>query len=292
MTEPDGRRADAYTSEVTTVVLAEAADVIRAAGFAQAHLVVIGGLVPSLLVPFPDGVGAPHLGTADIDLCVSMAFIDGDTEEYDRLEHVLVTRGFSVADASFRWVRETDPRITLEFFCPASAERPAGQAHRPRASDNPTAKHNFGGRLSALALDAGETLVRDSEIVPRRIELPRSGGTIDMDLHVTGPLGFLVAKSAALQGRDKPKDAYDIVWLLESWPGGPASAAAAWADRPAYSAAVEARVRRLGQQFADTGSFGAVSYSRFVDPPGGTALAARQAVGAVQEFLGALRPAH
>jgi len=42
----------------------------------------------------------------------------------------------------------------------------------------------------------------------------------------TGLVGFLVAKGAAPVGRDKPKDAYDIVWLLENWPGGPEAAAA------------------------------------------------------------------
>jgi hypothetical protein len=55
-----------------------------------------------------------------------------------------------------------------------------------------------------------------------------------MELRVTGPLAFLMAKIDALRGRDKPKDAYDIVWLIECWPGGPAAAAASFAQRPTY----------------------------------------------------------
>jgi hypothetical protein len=88
---------------------------------------------------------------------------------------------------------------------------------RPALADNPTGKHNFGGRLSALALDAGELLTSDVEVIHRSIVLPQNKGTLDMDLRVTGPLAFLTAKIDALHGRDKPKNAYDIVWLLAGW---------------------------------------------------------------------------
>ncbi|MGH9918075.1 MAG: hypothetical protein ACRD6W_04280, partial [Nitrososphaerales archaeon] len=74
------------------------------------------------------------------------------------------------------------------------------------------------GRLSALALEAGDLLTTDIEVVSRTFVLPQNKGTIDMELRVTGPLAFLMAKIDALRGRDKPKDAYDIVWLVESWP--------------------------------------------------------------------------
>ncbi|ROQ57121.1 hypothetical protein EDF36_2645 [Rathayibacter sp. PhB152] len=287
MIEPAGNRT-AYDSATADLMVAEAADIVRAAGFAGAHLVIIGGLVPSLLIPVVEDGGEPHVGTTDIDLCVSLAFVDGETEQYDRLEQVLLDRGFSSAEASFRWVRESEPRITLEFFCPAGADRPAGRVYRPRKSENPTAKHNMGGRLSALALDAGELLVGDTESVLRRVELPSGRGMIDIRLLVTGPLAFLVAKSEALQNRDKPKDAYDIVWLLESWPEGPAAAAAVWSERPAFSPEVRERLVQIGHQFANENTFGARSYAVFISEPEGRLRAARRAVGAVREFLDAL----
>jgi len=288
LTEPAGSRTEDYDSATTDLMVAEAADIVRAAGFAGAHLVIIGGLVPSLLIPVVEDGGEQHVGTTDIDLCVSLAFVDGETEQYDRLEQVLLDRGFSIAEASFRWVRGFEPRITLEFFCPAGADRPAGRAYRPRKSENPTAKHNMGGRLSALALDAGELLVGDAESVLRRVELPGGRGVIDIRLLVTGPLAFLVAKSGALQNRDKPKDAYDIVWLLESWPEGPAAAAAVWSERPAFSPEVRERLVQIGHQFEDENAFGARSYAIFISEPEGRLRAARRAVGAVREFLDAL----
>lgn len=111
-----------------------------------------------------------------------------------------------------------------------------------------------------------------------------------MELRVTGPLAFLTAKIDALRGRDKPKDAYDMVWLIESWPGGPAAAAAAFAKRPAYHRPeVAAALESISGAFAATDRIGARSYARFVatdarDEP----QLERRAVGAVAEFIAAL----
>ena len=58
----------------------------------------------------------------------------------------------------------------------------------------------------------------DAQIVERDVALPDSAGIVRQSFRVTGIVGFLVAKVRALVGRDKPKDAYDIVWLLEAWP--------------------------------------------------------------------------
>jgi len=162
------------------------------------------------------------------------------------------------------------------------------------AAENPTGKHNMGGRLSALALDAGDILTTDAEVVHREVTLPDNKGKTTAQLRVTGPVAFLVAKSLALVGataRDKPKDAYDIVWLIESWPGGPEAAAAAFSARPVFSnPIVGPALDAIGEAFGSTDRVGARSYARFV----ATATAdegqlERRAVGAVKEFLDAIR---
>ena len=83
------------------------------------------------------------------------------------------------------------------------------------------AKHNLGSALSALALEAGSLISADVQVIRREVSVPGGLGKQMMDLRVSGVASFLAAKAAALQGRDKPKDAYDIVWLLEAWPGAP-----------------------------------------------------------------------
>lgn len=293
MSEPDGQHISGYDPAVAEQLVAEAADIIRALGFAAEHVVLIGGLVPGLLVPVLDPGLEPHIGTADIDLCLSIALVEGATETYERIETVLKRLDFAEGDVSFRWQRRTGLALTIEFFCPANESRPAGRVFRPAAAVNPVGKHNLGGHLSALALDAGEILTTDVEVVRREVVLPGNKGTITADLRVTGPVAFLVAKSQALVGpsaRDKPKDAYDIVWLIESWPGGPSAAAAAFSERAGFvSREVAPALDGIGDAFSDTDRVGPRSYARFV---AGTreeeAQLERRAVGAVGEFLRAL----
>ena len=290
MNEPDGQHVAGYDPDLAETLAAEAADLVRALGFMAPHVVLIGGLVPGLLVPVLDPGVEPHVGTADIDLCLSVALVEGGTEAYERIETVLKGLGFQEGDVSFRWQRRGGIGLTVEFFCPAGKQRPPGRVFRPALADNPTGKHNFGGRLSALALDAGELLTTDIEIISRTFVLPQNKGMLDTELRVTGPLAFLMAKMDALRGRDKPKDAYDIVWLIESWPGGPAAAAESFAQRPAFHRPeVVAALQAIGESFAATDRIGPRSYARFlaIDPREEPQLE-RRAVGAIAEFIAAL----
>ena len=82
----------------------------------------------------------------------------------------------------------------------AGEGRLAGRMHRPPAGPG---KQTLGGRLTALALDAGELLTADRRIERRTVSLPDGGGQIDFDFPVTGPAGFLAAKVAALGGRQR-----------------------------------------------------------------------------------------
>ena len=290
LNEPDGQHVAGYNSDVAEALVGVAADLVRALGFMARHVVLIGGLVPGLLVPVLDPGIEPHVGTADIDLCLSVALVEGDTEAYERIETVLKSLGFHEGDASFRWQRHADIGFTVEFFCPAGEQRPPGRVFRPALADNPTGKHNFGGRLSALALDAGELLTTDIEVIHPSVVLPENKGMLDMDLRVTGPLAFLTAKIDALRGRDKPKDAYDIVWLIESWPGGPTAAAQSFSQRPVFQRSeVVTALEAIRDAFAAGDRVGARSYARFLatDAREEPQLE-RRAVGAIAEFTAAL----
>jgi Nucleotidyl transferase AbiEii toxin, Type IV TA system len=266
----DGQHISGYDPAIASMIMNEAADILRAMSFTAQHAVLIGGLVPGLLVPVLDPGLEPHIGTTDLDLCLSMALVDGDTAEYERIETVI---------------------MTLEFFCPASPpEREAGRLFRPNATERPRAKHNLGGRLSALALAAGELLTTDIERITRVVELPDNRGGLEVVLKVTGPVAFLVAKSHALHLRDKAKDAYDIVWLLENWPGGPGAAAAAFSQRPVIGRDdVQEELRNLRKAFVSSSVIGTRSYARFVsrsrtEEPN----LERRAIAVVDEFFNGL----
>jgi hypothetical protein len=284
----DGSHRSEYDPSVAAAILGEAAYLLRSIGFAAEHAVLIGGLVPTLLVLDP-GPGRPrHVGTGDLDVCLSLALIEGDTAEYERIEQGLRNAGYEATEDSYRWRRAAGLGLEVEFFCPAGPGRPAGRLFRPKRSHSPRAKQNMGSSLSAIALDAGNAIVDDSVIVERDVVLP-GGERVLFAFRVTGLVGFLVAKVSALTKRDKPKDAYDIVWLLENWRDGPTGAARVVREsRHLNRPDVQAALHSLVVEFGTIDRVGPQSYARFMSdlsPSDDDRLRlARQAVGAVREF--------
>lgn len=286
---PDGTHRSQYDPDAAGLVLAEAAALVKALGFSAQHVTLIGGLVPSLLVPVLDPGVEPHVGTTDVDVCLSVAIMEGTTGEYEKIQDALKRAGYVPTDTSWRWRGGTAASVVLEFFCPQPPGVPPGRAFRPAAGTRGRA--NLGGQLSALTLEAGRIIGEDAEPIDRDVVLAGGKGRQHITLRVTGPAGFLAAKAAALKTRDKPKDAYDIVWLLEAWPNGPTGAAAAVRSRPVWgSADLALAVDILADQFRDIDSAGALAYASFVAAPENDRdLLARRAAGAVGEFLHAMR---
>jgi hypothetical protein len=80
----DNARAGAYDDPMSERLLGVAADVLRSFGsaFGGRHLAIVGGAVPGLLVDIvPHGI-EPHVGTADLDLHLSLHLLDGETADY------------------------------------------------------------------------------------------------------------------------------------------------------------------------------------------------------------------
>jgi hypothetical protein len=286
---PEDHHRSQYDPVVAQAVLGEAAGLIKALGFAAQHVALIGGIVPGLLVPVLDPGVDPHVGTTDLDVCLSVAIMEGTTGYYQKIQQTLKDAGFQPTEESWRWRGGRSASVVLEFFCPQPPGHPAGRPFRPPA-ERRRARANLGSQLSALALEAGAIIGED--VVEREMEvtLPDGRGRQQLTLRFTGPAGFLAAKASALKSRDKPKDAYDIVWLLEAWPAGPAQAAAAVRARPVWGRSeIEHALTILVDQFRDIDSAGARAYAEFIAGPGDDRdLLARRAAGAIGEFLGAL----
>jgi Nucleotidyl transferase AbiEii toxin, Type IV TA system len=289
--EPEGAHRGNYDPSLAATIVDEAAGLLKSIGFASHHVILIGGIVPGLLVPVLDPGIEPHIGTTDLDFCLSMALVEGDTAEYERIEQGLKQAGFVAAEQSWRWRGGADKNVIVEFFCPAGPDRPAGRMFRPRASELPVTKRNFGGTLSALALAAGVLISEDIQVIEREADLPGNRGRQMVELRVTGIASFLAAKAEALRNRDKPKDAYDIVWLIEAWQDGPVGAARAVQSSPIFAHPGMARALEiLDDQFGDIDRAGARAYARFMDD-GDTDpdMLAQRAVGAFAEFLSEVR---
>ncbi len=274
-----------YDPSLVPLILAQAAEVVRALSFAGGHLTIIGGLVPPLLVPVVEPGLEGHVGTLDLDMCMSVTLLGGDVGQYENLQKGLEGADFEIMrdyskPVSWRW-RRKNTKLVVEFLCPIPADgsRRAGELHRPGGP--------IAGKLSALVLDAGDLIAGDTRVVKRKVVLSR--GTLDFEFRVAGPLSWLVSKTDALERRDKAKDAYDIVWLCECWPGGQAALAAELRASPKFSdPKAAAGLARLTAAFNDRDQLGPRQYAEFMGENDRERSALR-AVGAVAALFEALR---
>jgi hypothetical protein len=285
-----------YSDPMSAHLLGLAADVLRSFGsaFGGRHLAIVGGAAPSLLVDAVSPGMDAHVGTADLDLHLSLHLLDGETADYyDAIIDGL--RGLGLTpdtrddgrEVRWRWVGwHRSVRLRVELLCPVRSR--GGRPESP-ASSTP-AERNVGprGQITALSVGFGHLVPADTVIVTRVVETSR--GTLRFEFPVAGVASWLCLKADAIMRRDKPKDAYDVVWLIASM--GPEVAASRVLASPLNVSAlvsdVRSQLRRLVEQFADRESVGARSYVDFL-ASGNAEADGRFAVGALARFANCLQ---
>lgn len=293
----DHTTADGYSDPMSERLLGTAADVLRSFGtsFGGRHLAIVGGAVPSLLAErVPPGL-APHVGTADLDLHLSLHLLDGETADY----YDAIIDGFTKLglkpdlgrdgrEVKWRWVgRHREAHLQVELLCPV---RSRGGRPEPPAAET-VAEKNIGpaGRITALAVGFGHLVPLDTVAVVRTVESAR--GRLDFEFPVCGVTSWLCLKSDAIMRRDKPKDAYDVVWLIASL--GAERVAAHLRASPLldtdHREPVIAQIARLLDQFSDVEAVGPMAYADFLDS-GTPEQDRRFAVGALASVRTALGP--
>ena len=275
----DQTRAVDYDDPMCVRLLGTAADVLRSFGsaFGGRHLAIVGGAVPSLLAGrVPPGMH-PHIGTADMDFHLSLHLLDGETADYyqaiiDGLRSLgLATDNQGGRDIKWRWVgRYRDARVQVEFLCPMRDR--AGRPEKPKSGTPAEANIGPAGEITALAVGYGHLVPADTVLVERRVLTSR--GMLGYEFPVAGLASWLSLKADAIMRRDKPKDAYDVVWLIDAL--GPAEAAARITSSPLLESDLATDV--LGQlarltidQFRDIDAAGPQMYADFLRADSGDA---------------------
>ncbi len=171
-------------------------------------LVVVGGLVPTLLIG-TDDKREPHVGTQDLDLGLSLVLLE--ESRYVELVAHLRSANFEpdVNDvgkpANHRW-KHRDERVTVDFLIAPSAGAQVTNA-KVRVIET---------SLSAVLATGLPLAFRDRQRVTLTGTTLR-GEQATRDLWVCGPGAFLVLKALAFRGRGEPKDAYDLLYVLENF---------------------------------------------------------------------------
>ena len=208
--------ASDYTKENVELVGQTCLYIATKLGDLLNDLVVVGGLVPSLLIPdesLPAGEDV-HIGTMDLDLGLSLALLD--TRRYEDLKSRLHRAGFKPDENEEgnptlqRWKLTLAPnlKVTVDFLIPPSLEADKGGDLRHIENDfaaviTPGLRLAFQDRQK-VSLE-GHTIL---------------GEKASREIWVCGPGAFVVLKALAFDQRGENKDAYDLYFVIRNYGNG------------------------------------------------------------------------
>ncbi len=252
------------------------------------RIYLAGGLAPRYLIgQLPEGARA-HVGTTDVDLIIGLALGDETPETYRTLQNNLEKANFKQKEPSFRWARDVEGvTVLVEFLCETDEVEP-GRIFRPKGEFT-------GSRLGAFNV-RGAHLVRD-DFIERDIEGERldGGGHSRVTVRVANVASYTVLKILAFQDRHENKDAYDLVFTVLNYEGGPpAAGSAARSSAVAQHPQVDEALALLEERFRDARDDGPNAYALFLAAPNDDEERARlrqEAVATVREFLRGFRDA-
>ena len=241
------------------------------------EFVVLGGLVPELLCSTSE---YNHAGTTDVDVQVNLEIAAGSVNTA-RLEAALRNAEFEPdAERAWRWTAEgLGAGVVVRFELLADLDdQPEGV----------TVTFDECQDLGAANLRGTGFAARDVEI--RQVTAKIGGVVQTVDVNVSGLAGFLLAKIAAAYSRRKPKDWYDIAFvLLHNDAGGPDQAAGVVVERfgGEINGSIRTAIEDLKANFATPTVQGPVAYADQIlldHPELDRAMVSADAVVAVTRF--------
>ena len=174
------------------------------------HIALVGGWVPFYIAKSESN---PHVGSLDVD--VAFDFNNISAETYETVLAILKDNGYYQSNPvhkPFQWWK--DVKIDDGAPVPVEVDLLAPE---------------YGGRSqrheNQFVQDTRARKARGCDLVFSRVEEVILEGTLPngardtVRCKVAGVVPFLVMKGMAL-GRGKPKDAYDIEYVIRNYPGG------------------------------------------------------------------------
>jgi len=224
-------------------------------------LTLVGGSTPPLLVgDVPDD---PYTGTLDVDLIVDPLGVPEET--YRTIAESLRERGYwqePRPKQPFQWFRriEVDGEpVTVEIDLLAPATARTGRSHRhEQIEGEPLARRTVGAELVRKAYVEREFSGRLPDGRPNRVRL-----------RVASVAVVVVLKALTMADRDKPKDAYDLDYLLAHTAGGPGTVADEFAALPSGDPVTRA-LGVLTEKFESIDAYGPISVASYRGLPLGT----------------------
>lgn len=276
---PEPRHQEDYAPrqvEAAKRVLIDVGQIL--ASFADC-LVVVGGWAPDLLLT---EAAEAHTGSIDVDLALDVERL-GDGRYASLLKLLLDTQRYRKGVNPFQLITDVDLKdgekaiqVELDFLAPESAQL---EKNHPKLIED----------FRILKVDGSEVAFQN----PVNLTIPGRnvvGAKNSVQLRVVSLPDFIIMKAHALRGREKPKDAYDICYCLENYPGGLEALASNWKSRLGEKAVTTA-VAILGEKFEGVDFLGPALYVEFYSSTDTEeqAMQARRAYELVHRLLSLLR---
>lgn len=254
-------------------------DVMQVLSSFEDCLVLVGGWVPELLI---DDADEPHVGSIDVDLALDAGKLN-EGRYAEMLNLLLNTKRYRQGAKDFQFVTEVDLGdgeepvvVEVEFLAPKEVKT---QKNKPKLLDGFRVL-KADGCASAFHSPLSQKL--KGEMV--------SGASNTVSLQVASVPDFLVMKAFALNGRDKPKDAYDICYCLDYYSGGITELAEAWCAQ-GEDKDVSKAIDFLEEKFESVNSYGPTQIVEFHNDSDAETRdeQARRAHELVQQFLAEIK---
>ena len=196
-----------YMDEAVVAAKSVMIELFHLLGEYRDQIVLIGGWVPSLLVPGGDD---PHVGSLDVD--IALDHLSLAEAGYQSIQKLLESHGYvKDEDQPFKFWRSVDTGsrpVRIEVDLLAGQYGGTGKGHRTQEVQGVRPRK---ARGCDLAFEAPVELNVEGE-------LP-GGGLDHASIRVAAIVPFLVMKAMALADRLKEKDAYDIYYCVRHYPG-------------------------------------------------------------------------
>lgn len=274
--------AAGYSPAAVQLVQSASLYIATKLGDLRDDFVIVGGLVPSLIVPQTElPSGSPlHVGTMDVDLGLAIAILD--EQRYHELCERLRNAGFQPdtnevgRPTNQRWRIESEGHeVTVDFLIPTTLESDKGGTLRNleegfAAIITPGLELAFEDRR--LVTLAGETL--HHEKASREVWVCEAGA-------------FTVLKALAFDSRGENKDAYDLIYTLQNYENGVEDVFARL--QPILNArSTQQALTILERDFAQVDSVGPLRVAEFLGDQQDDTIRA-DAAGAVRSLLSICR---
>ena len=222
-----------YNAEQVAAARSVLLEIMLALGEYREELVLVGGWTPVFLIPEPS---RPHVGSIDVDLAVDHTRIGEDG--YQTIRKHLLDRGYEEAQGNPAAFRKQVGNVTVQVDLMAGEYEGTGKRHRHQRIQETHLRKARGCDIAFL----------DPESVMLEGELPE-GGRDTVKIQVASIGAFLCMKGHALDGRLKEKDAWDIYYCVQEFPGGMDALVERLQPMAGHGLVREA-LEKIGQHFA------------------------------------------